>query len=423
MANQNGNPNSYFIAEVRRILRDQPVWYGESQPTDAATGAFAAGSKPFRLQRAPDILGSVMLTAPGGSYDGSNNYLPAYDMAVSPATQAPVLADTGATGALPAGDYQIFWTLAGLTAQTPASLPSPLSNVITVAINHRLTVTGLPSPIPAGGINIYFVKLGTSAANTWGYIANIAGGAAGPYIIGTAGAGNGVSPVFVNSDTGEVSFARAPDTGTMAISYQAVRYSDAQVTDALTDGLRLLWPEIWNWTTDTTSILVSPTQYEYPLPAAFQDNRCVLRTVEFAPPSGIVRYFKTSLWHQVEDPNNPILVFSRIPPVASTVRLGYVRPLNALSETPQIAQNLPVYYALARLCLDQETMRGRSDDISALTGEGVLPPSAALNTADYWLQQFSTQLTRLGLDEPTRRSIQNRAVERLGLSNFWTDLA
>lgn len=314
MANQNGNPNSFFVAEVRRILRDQPVWYGESQPTDAATGAITAGSKPFRLQRAPVIASGVILTAPGGAPGWTVDY--------------------DDVGGIP-------------------------------ALNHVNIVT----------------------------------------------------------DTGEVIFSSAPPTGTMAVSYQAVKYSDTQILDSLTDGLHLLWPEIWNWTTDTTSILVSPTQYEYPLPAAFQDNRCVLRTVEFAPPSGIVRYFKTSLWHQVEDPNNPILVFSRIPPVASTVRLGYVRPLNALSETPQIALNLPVYYALARLCLDQETMRGRADDISALTGEGALPPSAALNTADYWLQQFSTQLTRLGLDEPTRRSVQNRAVERLGLSDFWTDLA
>lgn len=310
-----GQPDSYFVSEVRRILRDQPVWFAESQPTDGATGVLNPGSKPFRLQRAPVIQLGVQLSAPGA----------------------------------PVGGYQIDFDDSG----------------------------GVP----------------------------------------------GVGHVNVISDTGEIVFNTAPLVGTLAVTYQAVRYSDVQIRDALYDGLNLLWPEIWKWSTDTSSILVSPTQYEYPLPAVFQDNRCVLRTVEFAPPSGIVRYFKTSLWHQVEDPVNPILVFSRIPPVASTVRLGYVKPLAALSETPVIALNLPVYYAVARLCLDQETMRGRSDDISALTGEGALAPSVALNTADYWLQQFSTQLTRLSLDEPTRRSIQNRAVERLGLSDIWTDLA
>lgn len=422
MANQNGNPNSYFIAEVRRILRDQPVWYGESQPTDASTGAYAAGSKPFRLQRAPVILNSVSLTAPGGAYK------PTFDQ---PATLSQALGfniyDDGPGGVLPAGDYRLFWTLAD-GATVLASLPSVLSNQLTIGANRKIGIlasnsNGIPVPLPAGGINIYIApSFGTyTAGAAAGYGMFIPAGALPPYDLITAG--NGIVPVFINSDTGEVAFGSPPGVGTMAVSYQGVRYSDTQILDALSDGLHLLWPEIWNWSTDTTSIFVSPTQYEYSLPAAFQDNRCVLRTVEFAPPSGIVRYFKTSLWHQIEDPTNPLLVFSRIPPVASTVRLGYVKPLAALSETPSIAQNLPVYYALARLCLDQETMRGRSDDISALTGEGALQPSAALNTADYWLQQFSTQLTRLGLDEPVRRSIQNRAVERLGLSEFWTDLA
>lgn len=313
MAPNNNNTNAYFIAEVRRILRDQPVYYGESQPTDGTTGAITAGSKPFRLQRAPIITAGVILTAPGGAPGWTVDYN-----------------DVGAP-----------------------------------AVNHVNIVT----------------------------------------------------------DTGEVIFNVAPPTGTMAVSYQAVRYSDQQILDALTDGLNQLWPEIWNPSVNTTSILVSPTQYEYALPAVFQDQRAILTSVEYAPPSGIVRYYKTSLWRTIDDTVAPLLVFGRIPPIASQVRLRYVVPLANLQETPSIAQNLPVYYAIARLLIDQETMRGRSDDLPALTGENASGPGTATNTSLIWMQQFATQLTRLGLAEPARRMVTNRAVERLGLSELWTNVS
>jgi hypothetical protein len=121
---------------------------------------------------------------------------------------------------------------------------------------------------------------------------------------------------------------------------------------------------------------------------------------------------------------NPLIKFSRIPPIASTVRLNYAVPPGngSLGSTPSIAAHLPTYYAMARLLLDQDTMRSRSDDQPALTGEAAQAPGNAVQTANYWMQQFSTQLTRLSLDEPRRLSIAHRAVERLGLSDIWTDL-
>lgn len=311
MAANNGNTDAFFIAEVRRILRDQPVWYGESQPTDGTTGALTAGSKPFRLQRSPIILNSATVTAPTGTW------VPVYNV-------------------------------------TP-----------------------------------------------------------------TAG------QVEIVSDTGEVIFPSAPVTGTLAVTYQAVKFSDQQILDALTDGLNMLWPDVWNPSVNTTTIAISPTIYEYALSAVatFGDPRVILRSVEFAPPSGIIRYIKTSLWRQVEDTVAPLLVFSRLPPVASTVRLSYVVPFTTLSQPPTQTMNLPVYFAVARLLLDQETMRSRSDDLPALTGEGAQQYGASINTSQYWMQQFSTQLVRMGMDTPTRMSVVGRAVERLGLSEFWKNSA
>jgi hypothetical protein len=425
MTATNNRADPLFVADVRRILRDQPVIFGESQPTDATTGALTAGSKPFRLQRAPVLTVRTALTAPGGTYDGLNSYLPAYDQPIWPGVLTPVVADGGAGGTLPAGDYQIFWTLGtGINASAPGSQPSPISNKVTIVANHLITITNLPNPIPVGGINVYVLwqSTGTPPPTAWGFALFIAAAAGGPYNISAPG--TGVTPVFINSDTGEVIFATAPAVGTLAVTYQSARFSDTQVLAALYEGLQLLWPEIWNPSTDSTSIMVSPTQYEYPLPAIFQDQRVVLLQVEYAPPSGIIRYFKTSMWEQVADSVNPVIKFSRIPPIASTVRLTYSLPLGngALGGTPTIGQHLPTYYALARLLLDQDTMRTRSDDLPALTGEAAQAPGQAVGTANYWLQQFSTQLTRLGMGEPRRISITHRAVERLGLSDIWTDV-
>jgi hypothetical protein len=317
-SSSNNSADTVFIDKVRRILRDQPVVFSESQPTDNTTGSLAAGSKPFRLQRAPVWTGLnriFNLTAPGGPY--------------------------------------------------------------TIDFDDVGLVPG------AGHVNI-------------------------------------------NTDTGEVIFPAAPAVGTLAITYQAVRYSNQQITDALYEGLSLLWPEIWNPQVDTTTVAVSPTQFEYALPTpAFQDQRTVLLQVEYAPPSGIVRYFKTSLWRMVYDTVAPKLIFQKLPPVASTVRLTYTQPLgdDTLGAVPILAQHLPVYYGLSRLLMDQETMRGRADDLPALTGESANPTGSALSTSSYWIAQFYEQLTKLSLNEPARYSVQSRAVERLGLSDFWTNTA
>lgn len=428
-APQNLLADAVFIAKVRRNLRDFPTGFTEKPATDGLSGALVAGSKPFRLPRPPIYKNGALplVTAPGGAYSGvPNSYLPVFDAPLPPAgtLAAPVIADGGAGGALPAGDYMVFWTLAGVGAAA-ASLPSPLSNKVTIAINRKLTVTGLPNPIPAGGINVY---IGPSSAlpydppaASWGFALFIAGGAAGPYQVVLPG--SGVSPVFMNSETGEVVFGSPPKTGTLAASYQGSRFSDDQITDALYEGLNNLWPEIWNPAVNTTQIQLSPTQFEYGLQSLFADQRAIILEIEYSPPSGFIRYYRTSLWRTTEDIVNPTLIFTELPPISSIVRITYCTTFANLGATPTQVQHLPVYYACARLLADQETMRSRADDLPALTGEAANPPGTSLAAAAYWLQRFQEQLPKFAMDEPARRSVADRTVESLGLSNFWVHAA
>lgn len=313
-AAQNQLPDATFIGKVRRILRDQGVWVPDKFPTDGITGVLTAGAKPFKLTRPPVMLGTVVLTAPGGAY---------------------------------IVDYD----------DSPSDTPA------------------------AGHVNII-------------------------------------------SDTGEVVFNTPPAAGTLAVTYKSSRFADQQVLDALREGMNLLWPEIWNPKTNTTQIGLSPTQFEYPLQTLFQNQRAVILDIEYAPPSGFVRYYRTSLWRQLEDIFNPTLIFSDLPPASSTVRITYTQPFQSLSEVPVECQHLPIYFAVAKLLMDQEVMRTRADDIQQLApGENASQPGASLSTAAYWMDRFAQDLKKLALDLPARRTIQDRTVEALGLSDFWTHVA
>jgi hypothetical protein len=247
----------------------------------------------------------------------------------------------------------------------------------------------------------------------------------GPYTVDFDDNGDVPAAGHVNivSDTGEVIFPVAPALGTFAISYKGARFSDQQIKDALLEGMNMLWPEIWNPATDTTTIAVSPTQFEYSLSTLFQDQRCVILEVEYSPPSGFIRYYRTSLWRTLEDVQNPTLIFSELPPISSIIRITYSKTFAQLSEIPDQVAHLPRYYATARLLADQETMRSRSDDLPALTGENANPAGTSLAAAAFWLERFAEQVSKLALDLPARRSVADRSVEALGLSEFWTHVA
>jgi hypothetical protein len=287
-------------------------------PTDGTTGGVAAGAKPFRLDHQPVVIGSVMLTAPGG---------------------AP------------------GWTV-------------DYNDVAGPALNH----------------------------------------------------------VNVNTDTGELTFGVAagagpPAAGTLAVTYQSMRFTDDQILDALYEGMNNLWPEIWNPKTDTTSLsIISPIQFEYPLAAIFADQRTVILDIEYSPPP-FFQYFRTSMWRQTLDIQNPLLIFAKLPPIASLVRMTYTKTFAALGEVPTQMQHLAKYYAIAFLMGLQEAMRSRADDLPAQTAENANPAGTSIQTAAWWLQQYDAQLQRFGMTEPARMTVMNRTVERLGLSEFWTDAA
>lgn len=230
--------------------------------------------------------------------------------------------------------------------------------------------------------------------------------------------------VNVNTDTGELSFSSAPPAaGTLAVTYQSTRFTDDQILDALLEGMNNLWPDIWNPVTDSTSLsIISPIQFEYALNAIFGDQRTIILDIEYSPPP-FFQFFRTSMWRQTLDINKPLLIFAKLPPIASIVRMTYTQTFQSLGAMPPQMQHLAKYYAIGFLMALGETMRTRSDDLPALTAENANPPGTALTAAAWWLQQYDQQLQRFGMTEPARMTVMNRTVERLGMSEFWTDAA
>lgn len=429
----NAQPDSYFIGEVRRILRDQLVFTNEAPSSDASSGALGvAASKPLRLQRAPvaRTLPAIAAPAPANS-PGFAFWALRFDPTppdFQPMTFNPLFPSIsdGGVGTLLAGNYQVAYGMLTATAEVGMSAASPS---LTLAANRSITfgaLTGFSAGIT--GLRAYIVSSTGSNVGILGTIPVTAGvSAVTTFTAPPTGAANvGVLPVMVISDTGELFFPTAPASGSIAIQYQTSRFSDQQITEALYEGLDMLWPEIWNYAPfDTSSVQPNPIQWEYALPVAFQDQRAVLMEVEWRPPSAFIIYRRISGWRQVNDVVNPLLVFEKPPPVGGQVRLQYAVPIATLGGVPSIAQFLPVYYAVARLLADQEVMRSRADDLPALTGENAgSQPGTSTNTSAWYMQNmFAPALRKLSLGPPARRSIMGRTIERLGLTGIWAGAA
>jgi hypothetical protein len=391
--NPNGNPDSFFINWIRRKLRDQPAGFAQTIPTTGTDGVMTvAGAKPYRTQRAPIIVGSAVLTAPSPTNAGITGYTSAYD-ALDIAPLAPVAVDGGAGGTLLAGTYQAYISYIYAAGE---SAPSPLSNAVVLAANHLLTLT-YPTPVPTGvtAVRLYLLPT-TAAASVGGFISQDVVPIAGRSI---SGPGNATLSALVNLDTGEIVFPAAPAAGNLSITYQATRFSDTQILNALKDGMQAMYPTIWQLAFDT-SLIPSPVFYEYTLPAVFADMRVTLQNVELRVPNiTVIPYKRYKRWSR---PNPLTLAFmDRFSP-AGTIRLSYNAPYSALSDVDPVAMHLPCYYAMSLLLKEQEAMRTRATEMVPVTGEGGSKSGDATATSRDWKDLFDAELDRLGRPSPNR---------------------
>jgi len=124
----NGNPDSFFIARVRRDLKDTPVTFKDSFTGDGQTGGLAAGSAPWRTTRAPVVNPTKEMLQPGAGASVTVNGAPVtvlYDSLIFPTPgQVNVITDTGELifGTVPPASAPILTTYQAARFSTQAIL-------------------------------------------------------------------------------------------------------------------------------------------------------------------------------------------------------------------------------------------------------------------------------------------------------------
>jgi hypothetical protein len=211
--------------------------------------------------------------------------------------------------------------------------------------------------------------------------------------------------VQVNYDTGELTFQAAPANGKIFnVSYQTCKWRDKSILTALMDGLRAMFPVCGKTYTDT-AIQIRVNQWDYQLPAWFQDPRSRIISIE------------------VNDLNQPTEPYKVAPPGEERVGLGLLHlpwaqsygptavlrivgwgPYLHLADLEPQLYNLPIYSALGSLLPKRETKRIREDTVVPLAGIGATQPTLHLQTGDYWERRFQAGLAALArLPGPTNR--------------------
>jgi hypothetical protein len=414
-ADANGNPDSFFITKVRRLIRDQPVLFPDAPKTDGAAGApfGVAGSKSFRLQRAPVVKAfTPLLTSPAPAPQGVATLPgtgPTYFVVFDPGFPgaAPAYTASGA-GTFAAGNYLFVTTFVQSGVESLGTVPFTLAIGASGSVNIG-ALSGLATTITA--VKTYLVSANVNSINAALIATQVpAGGATTLVNVANPPGSPGTLPAFVNSDTGETFFLYPPASGgTVQLSYQAARFSDQEITDSLYEGLYLLFPEIWQPQTDIT-LAYSPTVTEYTLPSVFNDPDVILYGVEMQPPSGILISIETGMWRRV---GLTTLVMSRGWPSGSIFRLTYNAPYLALSDLEVELSPAPTYYAAARLAADMETARSRQNDLVALTGEGGSQTGTGASLVQLWTTLFTNYKNQRKREQPRRSILPDRSVELL----------
>jgi hypothetical protein len=219
--------------------------------------------------------------------------------------------------------------------------------------------------------------------------------AAVTYTIITSGTPSSTQ-VLANYNTGELQWLAAPASpDNIQISYQSCKWRDQKILDALYAGLRAMFPHVGKTYTDTsTSIQVNV--YDYTLPIWCQDPRSRVYDIDIRDPGITIEPYRRLAggFDRVNLTTVHIPRAMSYSPTANLRIVGWGPYLTLGDLEPQLFQ-LPVLYALSMLLPKKETFRLRQDTAVPLTQEGGQQPGLLVQTGDYFLKRFETELERL----------------------------
>lgn len=201
--------------------------------------------------------------------------------------------------------------------------------------------------------------------------------------------------VLVNLNTGELTFNTAPVAGhAMQWTYQAVKWRDQKIEDALYAGLRAMFPRVGKVYTDT-STNIQVNVWDYILPIWAQDPRSRVYNIKVRDPGITVEpYRELRGWTRIDLRTLHIPRSQWYSPTANLQLVGWGPYLSLGDLEPQLYE-LPRWYALSVLLPWKESFRLRQDTMVPLTQEGGQQPTLLTQTGEYYAQRFERELERL----------------------------
>ncbi len=203
---------------------------------------------------------------------------------------------------------------------------------------------------------------------------------------------------YVNADTGLITFGTAPAAGqgTVICYHNQVQWRDSAILDAMYDGLRTMFPTIWR-NAVTTAITLQVLQWDYTLPADFQDPRVKIRRVSVQEVPASTNPFRALSGQYRVYGNPPMLriLGSQAFTPGSVLQIEYTAPYRTLADLDGQAQDLPVWYAAGTLLGFKEGNRARTDSQTVMADQNAVPPGYRQNSGAWFMTQFRTLLAAL----------------------------
>lgn len=219
------------------------------------------------------------------------------------------------------------------------------------------------------------------------------GGVAQPVVtVFPPGAGN----VYVNYNTGEITFGTIPPVGTnnVLIGFQWTRWSDQTILEALYSGLREMFPRVGKIYTDTT-LGIRVNQWDYQLPAWAQDPRAKVWKIEVQSAAVTTEPFKElRVWNRVGLDMVHIAGSQAYSPTA-VLRVTGWGPYVSLGDLEPQLSTLPEYYAIAVLAAGREMQDMRRDNATPQSQEGAHPVLQYLQIGRHYRNLFDAAMENL----------------------------
>ena len=170
------------------------------------------------------------------------------------------------------------------------------------------------------------------------------------------------------------------------------------------NGFRAMWPKVYQTIIDDSSLAIIDGQYEYDLPAAFDNSEIFRVEVQVGP--SLERWVRVEDY-LTDDLESKVISFSKLPGIATAgLRIRAAAPLaepTAASSTltvPSRYYELPVWYALGLAMDGGHYERRNHNRYSTVVAQNRVDIGEIMSSAQFCFAQFELLLDRMAMPWP-----------------------